>query len=148
MADQEGPNQAKQTPPEPQDVTDWKAEARKWEARAKENKSASEELKKLKEAQMSELEKAQAEAQQAKADAQRLKDEKDRETWVKEAAKASGVPAEILRGTTKDEIEAHAESLKSYFAKPTAPTIDLGKPTGNEPSSEKEEFARKLFGRE
>ncbi|MEG0991441.1 MAG: hypothetical protein RSN88_11325, partial [Gordonibacter sp.] len=108
---------------EPQGDTDWKAEARKWEARAKENKGASEELKKLKEAQMSELEKAKSEAEEAKAEAQRYKQEKERAALVKATAAATGVPPEVLRGSTKDEIEAHAESLKEYFAKPTAPTI-------------------------
>ncbi|MEF9876173.1 MAG: hypothetical protein RR842_08170 [Gordonibacter sp.] len=133
---------------EPQGDTDWKVEARKWEARAKENKGASDELKKLRDAQMSELEKAKAEAEEAKAEAQSYKQEKERAALVNATAAATGVPPEVLRGSTKEEIEAHAESLKEYFAKPTAPTINLGKPSNNEPAGEREDFARKLFGRE
>ena len=127
--------------------TDWKAEARKWEQRAKENKGAADKLKKIEESEMSAIEKAQAEAKAAKAEAESLKAEKEREAWVKAASKKTGVPAELLRGSTEEEIEAHAESLKPYVGKNAAPVVDLGNPSSEEKPSEKAEFARQLFGR-
>lgn len=48
---------------EPEDTTDWKAEARKWETRAKENRTAAQELEKRQRESMSEAEKAVAEAE-------------------------------------------------------------------------------------
>lgn len=55
--------------------------------------------------------------------------------WKAEVAAASGVPAAALAGSTKEEIEAHAETLKPLIAQPntqqqtaqTVPTI------GNQP---------------
>lgn len=37
--------------------------------------------------------------------------EKQHAEWVSEVAKDKGVPAELLRGSTRDELEAHAELL-------------------------------------
>lgn len=88
-----------------------------------------------------------AEAEAAKAEAESLKAEKKREAWVKAASKKTGVPAELLRGATEEEIEAHAESLKSYVGKKAAPVVYLGNPSSEEKPSEKAEFARQLFGR-
>lgn len=50
--------------PEPEDTTDWKAEARKWETRAKDNNAARLELEKAQRASMTEAEKAVAEAEE------------------------------------------------------------------------------------
>lgn len=49
--------------------------------------------------------------------------------WAAEVSKDTGVPAELLRGSTKEDIESHAESLKPYFSKPAAPVVDTGKPS-------------------
>lgn len=42
---------------------------------------------------------------------------------AKKVSEETGVPAEVLRGTTEEELMAHAESLKSYLDKPSAPYI-------------------------
>lgn len=58
--------------------------------------------------------------------AQELEQYKQKEQMNEIARKVSeetGVPADVLRGTTEEELKAHAESLKSYFAKPSAPFI-------------------------
>ena len=91
---------------------DWKAEARKWEARAKENSKAAKDYEKLKESQMTELERAQKRADDAEAEAKKLKAERDRKAWAEEIAKETGVPAEVLRGETREEMEAHAGAIK------------------------------------
>lgn len=107
-----------QTPPAQE--TDWKAEARKWESRAKENSSAADRLAEIEEASKTEAQK-QADAL-AKAQAQ-VKEYQGREqvaAWKTEVAAATGVPANVLAGATKEEIEAHAESLKALITPSTA----------------------------
>lgn len=42
---------------------------------------------------------------------------------VSKVAEESGVPAELLRGTTEEELAAHAEALKAYIEKPSAPYV-------------------------
>ncbi len=51
-------------PAEPQDSTDWKAEARKWEQRAKDNQKAAKDLEAQRKASMTETERAVAEAEE------------------------------------------------------------------------------------
>jgi hypothetical protein len=72
----------------------------------------------------SELEKAQARAEAAEKEAAALKTQKQIASWAEEVAKASGVPANALRGNTKEEIEAHAESLKPLLGKDKDPVVD------------------------
>lgn len=38
-------------------------------------------------------------------------------------AEETGVPADVLRGATEEELRAHAESLKAYIGKPSAPYV-------------------------
>lgn len=46
-------------------------------------------------------------------------------TWKAEVAKATGVPAAALAGSTKEEIEAHAEALKPLLKDiPAAPSAN------------------------
>ena len=100
--------------------TDWKAEARKWESRAKENlatakanEGAAQRLAEIEESAKSEEQK-QAEALQAAQE--KLAEYEHREqvaSWASEVAAETGVPVTILRGSTKEEILAHAEDLKS-----------------------------------
>ncbi len=61
--------EAAQQKPEPQDTTDWKAEARKWEARSKDNNKAQAELDKLTQANLSETERLAADKAKADEDA-------------------------------------------------------------------------------
>lgn len=42
---------------------------------------------------------------------------------VNKVSEESGVPAELLRGTTEEELAAHAEALKAYIEKPSAPYV-------------------------
>lgn len=103
--------------------TDWKAEARKWEARAKENKGAATELAKIKEASKSELEKTLERAQKAEEKVKAYEAQAQRTAWLDEVAKDTGLPADVLRGNTLEEIQAHAEKLRPYFDTPSAPVV-------------------------
>ncbi len=42
---------------------------------------------------------------------------------VNKVSEESGIPAELLRGTTEEELTAHAEALKTYIEKPSAPFV-------------------------
>ncbi|WP_138443526.1 hypothetical protein [Sinomonas susongensis] len=72
--------------------------------------------------------------------------EKAQAKLVADVAKAKGVPASALRGTTKEELEAHADALAELL-KPAAPIIPNQERTPNHvTASEEREAARKLFG--
>ena len=67
-------------------------------------------------------------------------------SWKSEVSKATGVPAEALVGSTREEFEAHAAILKPLMT-PQTPVI----PTqGQEPeahgTSDERAFVRGLFG--
>ena len=118
--------------------TDWKAEARKWESRSKENHEALEtvtgERDKLTE-QVTELTSKVTEFEKA-------------EQWrglVADVSKKKGVPADALRGSTREELEAHADVLADLIKtkEPVAPGQGLH--PSQAPVDETREFAKRLF---
>lgn len=114
--------------------TDWKAQARKWEERAKANKEAAEELEKLKEAQMSEQEKAAKHTKELEAKLATYESERQQHEWRVQVAKKTGVPADLLRGSTLDEVQAHADSIKQYLQNNQQPDQNgSGMPAGYAP---------------
>lgn len=115
--------------------TDWKAMARKWEERAKTNKEAAEELKQLKEAQMSQQEKEAKHTKELETELARYKAEKQQAEWRRTVSKDTGIPADLLRGSTLEEIQAHADSLKQYLqANKTDTQAETGPAAGYAPS--------------
>ena len=55
-----------------------------------------------------------------------LKTAQQRLDWKNAAAKATGIPVDLIRGDSEEEINAHAEALKTYLStvsKPTAPAV-------------------------
>lgn len=112
------------------------ANSRKWEGLAKSNKAAAEELEKLREAQKSEEQKrAEREAEKdAELARYRLRDQVS--AWAKEIVKDSPVPADALRGSTREELEEHFEVLSALIKKDTpapavVPTIGASPSVGN-----------------
>lgn len=99
-----------------QDTTDWTAEARKWEARAKENKTAADELAALKEAQRVAEQTATQRADELAAKVREYETREQIAAWKTEVAEATGVPASALRGSTQEELTAHAAELKPLIA--------------------------------
>lgn len=125
--------QVEQTTDLAAEVEKWKALARKNEARAKENSDKAKRLDDLEEAQKSELEKltARAEAAEAKI-AEREKADAAR-SLAEEVAKEKGVSASVLRGSTKEELEAHADSILALLPeKPKAATDGTGGDRGDD----------------
>lgn len=116
--------ESKPTETAPAQETDWKAEARKWEDRAKANKEAADKLAAFEESQKTEAQKQADALAEAQA---KVKDYETREQigkWKAEVAESTGVPAAALAGSTKEEIEAHAATLKPLIA-PTDPPATL-----------------------
>jgi len=123
---------------------DMLAHSREWERRAKANKAAAVELAHLKESQAEEKQKY--EALQAKLEAYEAENEQKK--WKTEIAHELNVPMELLRGSTREQIQEHAEQIASVLhPKPKAPQIhSAGKQPDKPESSDKQEFIRQLFG--
>lgn len=121
MADETAPHGAPETPDNTDNPTsadtDWQAEARKWEKRSKENlaaakvnEEAAQRLAAFEESQKTEAQRLQEERDQAKADlaaerAARLR---------AEVAATKGIPANLLSGSTQEELEASADALIAF----------------------------------
>lgn len=78
--------------------------------------------------------------------------EKQHAEWVSEVAKDKGVPAELLRGSTKDELEAHADLLQAALhpaSKPPQVRNQTGSPSHQNNSKDAEElsYIHQLLGR-
>lgn len=78
--------------------------------------------------------------------------EKQHAEWVSEVAKDKGVPAELLRGSTKDELEAHADLLRAALhpaSKPPQVRNQTGSPSHQNNSKDAEElsYIHQLLGR-
>lgn len=90
------------------------AELKKWKELSRKNESAAH--------------KAQAELAEARARIKALEDAEQRRADAAEIAKETGVPASLIRGATRDEMEAHARAIAAAYAKPAAPSVpDAGK---------------------
>ena len=65
--------------------------------------------------------------------------------WRTEVATATKVPADALRGSTKEEFEAHAEVLKTLIASSGAVPSPGKQPDGT-PQTDEATLVRDLFG--
>ena len=131
--------EAPETEAPAQEQTDWKAEARKWEERSKSNKTALDELS-------AKYEAAEAEKARLAEQVQEFQTKAERSKTVAEVAKEAGVPADALRGDTREELEAHAEVLKALI-KPSGPVIPgQEKQPSKVEASDELRAARQLFG--
>ena len=98
--------------PQPQQAED--AELRKWKELSRKNESAAH--------------RAQAELAEARARIKALEDAEQRRADAAEIARETGVPASLIRGTTRDEMEAHAKAIAAAYAWPAAPAVqDAGR---------------------
>lgn len=140
--------------PEPEPVTDWKAEAeklkaesRKWESRAKDNAKAAQRLAEFEEAQKTELQKAAERAEKAEKQLQQLESERQIAGWKAEVADATGIPVAALRGSTREELQAHADELKPLLDQSRrGPYVPTPGDMPTTPASDERTFVRQLFG--
>lgn len=87
---------------------------------------------------------ADAEARLAQIDAQAALDK-----IRSDVAQEAGVPADLLRGSTKDELTAHAAALaEALKARPSVPVIPMqgATPSVSDADSARRAFAQELFG--
>ena len=68
-------------------------------------------------------------------------------TWAQEVSQETGVPADVLRGETKEEMLAHAKTLEKYVSV-SAPVVgsDGKSPSKPAATSTREMFAQALEG--
>lgn len=135
----QGTDEQEQVPQEGQEShdtgTDWKAEARKWETRAKENRAAVQERDALQERLAQVQERVSAfEAQQERAG------------WARAAAADAGVPADLVRGETQEEMVAHANALREALAARGPVVMSQGKMGKVDVTDPKINAVRGLFG--
>lgn len=136
--------------PAQEESTDWKAEARKWETRAKANHTRIGEL----EARISELDGSKSDLDKARERIQQLeKHNADLEhaRLTSEVASAKNVDAQLLQGSTREELEAYADKLIAWRG--DAPRQAAAPALGRQPSqethmSESKKLIRELFNKE
>lgn len=106
-------------------------------------KAAWEELEQLKESQKSDLEKLQERATRAESELEKLTHEKELSELAAQVAKEKGIAASLLRGESREELEAHADEILAAFeAKQSTPTLfsDGHKPAKNATSTTHDSF--------
>lgn len=129
---------------------DWKAEADKWKALArkhegqsKANADKAKQFDDFTEAQKTELQKATDRADQAEAHAAEV----EQRALRAEVAAAKGVPAELLAGSTLEELEASADKLIEFRGAKTTPDFGAGDRGGDagKPSPMTRDEVKRLY---
>ena len=116
---------------------------------AKANKAAADELEKLKESQMSEADKAAKRTQELEAQVAAYKAKEQQAEWKAQVSAKTGIPAEALRGSTLEEIQAHADILKPLVhPAPKLPNVPnpAQHPEGKTADERAKAYVRSLFG--
>jgi hypothetical protein len=107
------------------EITKWKSLSRKNEDQAKANADKAKQFDTLEESKKTELQKAQDELARIQAELAT-----ERSTSLKsQVAAAKGVPAELLTGSTQEELEAAADALLTFKGVPKAPVQDAAAST-------------------
>lgn len=123
---------------------DWKSESRKWENRAKENRRAANERDELAKA----IGDKDATIEALKAKVADFETAAKVREWSANAAAEHGISADLIRGTTEDEINAHAAAIAKalHDAKPSvAPVVPQAGATPDNDGGNLAEFARNVF---
>lgn len=123
---------------------DWKSESRKWENRAKENRRAANERDELTKA----IGDKDATIEALKAKVADFETAAKVREWSANAAAEHGISADLIRGTTEDEINAHAAAIAKalHDAKPpVAPVVPQAGTTPDNDGGNLAEFARNVF---
>jgi hypothetical protein len=99
-------------------------------------KSQADKLAEIEAAQLTESEKAAARLAELEAEVAGYKTQQQVAAWKAEVEKTTGVPAAALAGSSLEEIQAHAETLKSLITPaPRGPIVPTegNRPTGDRP---------------
>lgn len=143
---------APETPDLAAEVAKWKALSRKNEQQAKENAEKARKFDEVEEANKTELEKVQARAEAAEKKLADQAAKEEAEQLRQSIAKEKGfedrkIPASALRGTTREELEAHADQLLAILPEPApGPSADgqgeMGTPIGGPVQLTQSDLAR------
>ena len=128
--------------------TDWKKEARKWEDRAKANKAELDSLQQAANSKKTDLEQALERIAKLEAD----NAAKESQIMRSAVASAKNIDPDLLVGSTREELEAHADRLLAWRGETTKhadPVIPLAgyQPTPPQ-ADEAGMFVKKLFNKE
>lgn len=94
-------------------------------------KSKASKLAEVEEASKTELQKALDRAAAAESRAAKFEAKEQAAKWAAEIVKGSTIPASVLRGSTREELEAHFSELKDLAPKPQRTPVPAGKPDGS-----------------
>lgn len=101
----------------------------------------------IQEGNKTELEKAKEETARLESELEAIRKRDQIASWKNEISKETGVPVDVLRGDTEEDIQAHAESLKSHFTtKSGFVSSDGFAPSKTEKRSTASQFAAALDG--
>nr|DAN72619.1 MAG TPA: hypothetical protein [Caudoviricetes sp.] len=123
---------------------DWKSESRKWENRAKENRRAANERDELAKA----IGDKDATIEALKAKVADFETAAKVREWSANAAAEHGISADLIRGNTEDEIDAHAVAIAKalHDAKlPVVPVVPQAGATPDNSGGNLAQFARNVF---
>lgn len=110
-----------ETPDLAAELDKWKALARKQEARAKENAEAAKKLAEIEDAEKTESQRLAEQLEQLKGENETLRISNLRS----DVAASKGVPAALLTGSTKEELEEAADALLTFKGEtPKAPSSE------------------------
>jgi hypothetical protein len=99
------------------------------------------------ESQKSELQRATERAEALDKELSQIRSARQIETWKGEIAAVTKVPAELLSGSTQEELQASAEKLKPYLeASQRGPYVPSPGNIPDTPVSNDAAFAASLFG--
>lgn len=96
-------------------------------------KAKAQRLAEIEEANKTEAEKVAEQLAELQAKVAEYETREQINAWKQEVAEATGVPAAVLAGSTKEEIEAHAESLKPLITPSAQPAAAAVPTIGNQP---------------
>lgn len=93
--------------------TDWKAEAKKWEKRSKANETKA---RKWDAAQKDAptIESMAQQIEELKADAEKARKQAEYQTLLSNVSQATGIPAQLIKGTTEEEMTQSAQAIAEY----------------------------------
>ena len=130
---------------------DLEAKASEWERKASQNAAAASELAKLKESNLAETRKLTQRAETAERELAELKAQEEQQRWRNEASRATGVPVELLRGSSEQEIREHADMICAFVTAKDKPAAASVKDPAGTPDTDAAKvrvgLLNQLFGR-
>jgi hypothetical protein len=109
-------------------------------------KTKAAELDQLKQASKTELEQALDRATKAEAAVAGFQAKEQAKQWAADIVRGSEIPAHVLRGSTREELQAHFDQLKELAPKPKRTPAPSGKPAGGDTGSRAVQALRALRG--